>query len=134
MPKKASASNSVVSSVEEAAALFGVPSYRMNSRTFMVPGLNGRMRPMFMGQWTDDDGTAYRKGMADLLLSPKVPIGEQLVAVPLWVECKSGSGRLSPEQKAFRDHVTRNGAFFIEARDCATAVIEWFRARGVSRN
>jgi hypothetical protein len=135
---KVSASNAVVSAIESAAAIYGVRSYRMNSRTFMVPGAGGRERPMFMGQWKDENGETHRQGMADLLLTPRIPVvtatvGRVLMSVPLWVECKSGSGKLEPEQKLFRDDVTKAGAFYIEAHDSAQAVIDWFTIFGVSR-
>lgn len=152
MAKTVSASNAVVSAVETAAAMFGVRCYRMNSRTFKVVGASGRERPMFMGQWKDELGTVYHKGMADLLLTPRItvnpssslvhipmntpagsPIKPVSVCVPLWVECKSGSGVLTKEQKAFRDDVIKAEAFYIEAHDSAEEVIAWFEAMQVRR-
>jgi hypothetical protein len=142
MPKHVSASNSAVSSVEHAAALYGVRCYRMNSRTFEVEGAGGRKRPMFMGAWKDELGQHHFTGMADLLLTPRVrlPImdGSKFIdiataTIPLWVECKSGTGRLGPEQIAFRDDVVKAGAAYIEARDSAEAVIAWFDKMGVRR-
>lgn len=142
MPRPISASNAVVSAVENAALLYGVRCYRMNTRTFEVTGQGGRKRPMFMGSWRDELGQHHFTGMADLLLTPRVrlPImnGDKFVdiataTVCLWVECKSGTGRLSPEQQLFRDDVMKTGAAFIEARDSADAVIEWFDRMGVKR-
>lgn len=52
------------------------------------------------------------KGVADIL---GVLPGGRLIAV----ECKYGSGRLSPEQKLFRDRVTKQGGLFVEARSVA---------------
>lgn len=142
MPKYISASNSVVSSVEHAAALYGVRSYRMNSRTFEVEGAKGRKRPMFMGAWKDELGQHHFTGMADLLLTPRVrlPImnGDKFIdiataTIALWVECKSGTGRLSAEQTAFRDDVLKAGAAYIQARDSAEEVVAWFEKMGVKR-
>ena len=119
----------------------------------MVTGAGGRERPMFMGQWKDDLGEIHKKGMADLLLTPKIPVshlaGKSLIHIPmntsmkeeqpafvcvaLWVECKSGSGRLEPEQKLFRDDVLKAAAFYLEIHDSAEDVIEWFEQMGVRR-
>lgn len=152
MAKSVSASNAVVNAVETAAAMFGVRSYRMNSRVFRVTGAGGRERPMFMGQWKDELGTVYHKGMADLLLTPRIAFNQKTslvhipintpasspsnlisVCVPLWVECKSGSGVLTKEQKAFRNDVVKAGAFYIEAHDSADDVIAWFESMQVRR-
>jgi hypothetical protein len=109
---------------------------------------------MFFGQWNDDLGIVHRKGMADLLLTPRIAVWPALqegnpkwlmpvetapfdirlrVTVPLWVECKSGSGELDPEQIAFRDHVVKSGAYYLEAHDCADVVLEWFEFYWVLR-
>jgi hypothetical protein len=105
---------------------------------------------MFFGQWTDA-GEVHRKGMADLLLTPTVNFWPCLISqygldfplllrdmhlkvtVPLWVECKSGRGKLEPEQIAFRDHVQKSKNFYLQAHDCADVVIEWFNLFGVIR-
>ena len=152
MAKKVNAANAVVSSIEEAAAIYGVRCYRMQSRVFNVVGAGGRQRPMFVGGWRDKCGTHFESGMADLLLTPRIlvekpthlvhipintPGGANIqpitCSVPLWVECKSGSGVLSKEQKLFRDDVLDAGAFYIEAHDGPDAVIEWFETYGVKR-
>lgn len=142
MPKPISASNAVVSAVESACAIYGVRCYRMNTRVFEVAGQGGRKRPMFMGSWRDELGTHHFTGMADLLLTPRVrlPIlnGGKLVdiataTITLWVECKSGTGRLSPEQKEFRDDVVKAGAAYLEIRDSADELIAWFEKMGVKR-
>ena len=93
---------------------------------------------MFMGQWTDRFGAIHRKGMCDLLLTPRIDVAPfdsigNLVCVPLWVECKYGSGRLEPEQKLFRDDVLERGAFYLEVHDGPDALIEWFKSKGVRR-
>lgn len=152
MTKKINAANAVVGSIEEAAAIYGVRCYRMQSRVFNVVGIGGRPRPMFVGGWKDRFGTSHKGGMADILLTPKIlitppshlihipmntPGGVKVepiaVCVALWVECKSGSGKLNPEQKLFRDDVIEAGAFYIEAHDGPDAVIEWFEKYGVRR-
>ena len=160
MPKKISASNAAVSACISAAEIFGVPWYREQSRVFTVAGVGGRDRPMFVGDWTDDLGATHTKGKADLLMTPRVdvwkalahlalnqfknpaaliaPMNQRLdltlrIAVPLWVECKSGSGKLEVEQKLFRDHVTKAGNFYIEAHDSADPLMEWFRQMAVRR-
>jgi hypothetical protein len=88
---------------------------------------------MFMGQWRDKEGTLHRAGMPDLLLTPKLTLDGDEFAVVLWVECKAGTGKLSPEQEMFRDDVTEDGAFYIECRDSADSVIRWFEAYDVRR-
>jgi hypothetical protein len=135
-----SASNAVLQSIETACAIYGVRSYRMNTRAMSVVGVGGKERPMFFGSWKDANGELHRKGMADLFLTPKIPL-KKLVetdsglrfCVPLWVECKSGSGKLTEDQKLFRADVIEAGAFYIEAHDSADAVVEWFRQYGVTR-
>lgn len=142
---RTSASNAVVSSVENAAAIYGVRCYRMQSRTVQVKGAGGRERPMFMGAWKDALGVPHYKGMADVLLTPKIKVLTRSIrngllteesfvyAVALWVECKSGTGELRKEQVEFRNDVLAAGAFYIEAHDSADAVIEWFKQMGVAR-
>jgi hypothetical protein len=153
MAKKISAANAAVSACVSAAALFGVPAYRMQSRVVTVVGAGGGNRPMFIGEWIDDMGVKHYRGMADLLLTPCIdpftlcgvkgqffiPMNQRAdlpmnrIAVPLWVECKSGSGELEPEQKLFRDRVVSAGNFYVEAHDSADAVIAWFQQMGVRR-
>lgn len=145
MARQISASNAVVSSIEEAAGLFGVRSYRMNTRTFTVIGAGGRERPMFMGQWRDRYGIQHKKGMADLLLTPRIRISGRIdkaghvvgapsaFCVALWCECKAGTGRLSDDQKLFRDDVLDAGAYYLQIHDGPDAVISWFEEMGVRR-
>jgi hypothetical protein len=157
MPKSSrNAANDVVTSIEQVAALYGVRAYRMQSRVMTVVGAGGRTRPMFMGAWRDQLGQIHYKGMADLLLTPRIPMftvpmtiklkdgtEEQEpglyvprrmdCAVALWVEAKSGSGRLSPEQELFRDDVLKAGAFWIQAQDGPDDVLQWFENMGVRR-
>jgi hypothetical protein len=143
----------VVSAVLNAAALYGVQGYRMQSRQFTVVGAGGRQRPMFMGQWDDRFGTHHYAGMSDVLLTPKIMIvPEELksslgtsiptiakplilrIATVLWCECKSGKARLGYEQEAFRENVIATGGYWLECRDCATALVAWFQEHGVERD
>ena len=96
---------------------------------------------MFMGQWRDREGTLHSAGMADLLLTPRMMCESRYsvlgltvqIAAAVWVECKAGSGALRPEQRAFRDDVEQGGAVYIECRDSADPVVEWFNRNGVRR-
>ena len=135
MSRSSDRANSVVAAVEQVAQMYGVPCYRMQSRVFTVPGRGGKNRPMFVGQWRDDLGVIHHGGMADLLLHPRIwqARGEPSIPVPLWVEAKSGSGELEPEQVAFARHVMENGGFYLVAKDSADEVLAWFKAQGVAR-
>lgn len=142
---KIKASNAIVSAIQDAAALYRVPCFRMQSGAMTVQGDGGRERPMFFGGWTDDLGVLHHSGMSDLLLMPRVSVSSVIapyipnhdtrlmITVPLWVECKAGTGKLRIEQRAFRDYVLKSGAFFLEAHDCADVVIDWFRKFKVER-
>jgi hypothetical protein len=139
MPRRPiSASNAVVNAAEQVAAMYRVRYYRMNTRTFTVVGAGGRERPMFMGAWHNGDGIEYRKGMADLLLTPRIRAWPsvttpEFIAVPLWCECKSGTGRLSKEQILFRDDVIDAGSFYLQLNDAADELLRWFEEHGVRR-
>lgn len=136
-PRRISASNAVVNAVMQVAAIYGQPAYRMQSRCFTVTGAGGADRPLFIGQWDDMTGAHHFGGMCDVLLTPLIwlpgPIRPHRIQVPLWCECKSGTGQLTDEQKAFRDHVEATGGFWIECRDSADMLVAWFREHGVER-
>jgi hypothetical protein len=53
--------------------------------------------------------------------------------VPLWIECKFGSGRMTQDQKDFKRFVEGAGAFHICAHDSADEVMAWFKSHGVKR-
>jgi hypothetical protein len=126
--------NAAMAAVADAAALYGVRAYRMQSRTFTVKGAGGRDRPMFMGGWTDRLGVHHTKGMADFLLTPKIKIATGLrICVALWVEVKAGRDSLSADQVAFRDDVIDAGACWICAQDSCEELIAWFQKHGVER-
>lgn len=134
MSRASAAGNSVVKAIEDICGLFRVPVLRMQSRTFIVPGVGGRERPMFMGEWTDMFGYKHRKGMADLLAMPCIETGDGfLVTVPLWIECKAGTSEMRKEQIAFKEFVEAAGAYHLEARDSADPVIEWFKTNKVEK-
>jgi hypothetical protein len=138
MVQAINASNANMQAVADAAALYGVRAYRMQSRTFTVTGAGGRERPMFMGGWHDGTGIFHAKGMADFLLTPKIQVSTKLglpifASVALWVECKSGMGELTADQRAFRDDVLDAGAFWLCAKDSCGELIEWFRKHQVTR-
>jgi hypothetical protein len=110
---------------------------------FRVPGVDGKERPFFVGEWTDANGFLHRSGMADLLLQPTVhvkviPKGETKAVmmnctVPLWVEAKSGSGVLTAEQKNFQTWVTSIGAGYLCVTDSCEQLMEWFKEYGVKK-
>ena len=133
--KASAAGNSVVQAVEQACAIFGVRCYRQQSRAVTVVGVGGRPRPMFMGQWRDRNGTLHYAGIADLLLTPNIRWESGFVecVTALWVECKAGTGRLTDEQKAFKEDVEEAGAYYIECHDSADQVVQWFLDHGVQR-
>lgn len=142
MSASSKAANSVVQAVEQVAALYSVPAFRMQSRVFMVPGIGGRERPMVVGAWRDKLGEVHTRGMADLLLQPQIEVVWNdssprvliRVCVPLWVECKYGSGTLTKDQKVFRDYVVERGAHHLAvADDPVNEVLRWFADHGVER-
>lgn len=150
MSKASDAANAVVNAVEQICNLYGVQSTREHSRVIMVPGAAGRTRPMFFGKWIDDNGTVHNSGRADVLARPRVipfsltgcqnsnTVNSLLaeafrVTVPLWIECKSGDGRLSPDQRAFRAWVEGNGDYYLLIHDDARPLIEWFETHGVKK-
>lgn len=142
MSRASAAGNGVVKAVEDVCGLFGVPVLRMQTRTFTVPGAGGRERPFFVGEWTDAMGVKHRKGMADLLLMPQIRIKQCLehrpqqmlyVTIPLWVECKAGSGKLEKDQREFKDWVMSIGAAYLCVTDSCEALMDWFKNYGVEK-
>lgn len=119
-----------------------------------VEGTAGRWRPMFVGQWTDDFGKVHSSGKADLLARPKItvrfhngnpspascadpagllPAGKLLITVPLWIECKSGAGKMTQAQHAFKNWVETNGDTYLLIHDDIQPLIDWFTSHGVQR-
>lgn len=137
--------NAAMKAIADAAALYNVPVFRMQSRTFTVKGRGGTDRPMFIGGWVDECGRQRKRGMADLLLMPQIKIPAHygdgspvhcvptIVCVPLWCEVKAGRDSLSQDQSDFRDFVIKAGAFWLCCRDSAEELLEWFDDFGVRR-
>lgn len=135
--RRPSASNAVVTTILQTAAIFGQPCYRMQSRAFDVPGEEGKTRPFFVGAWTDRFGQTWFGGMPDCLCTPTIELSipgddgktriKIIVQVALWVECKSGRGALTEKQVRFRENVFATGGEWIECRDNADALLTWFK-------
>lgn len=143
MSRASEAANSVVKACIEACDLYRVPVLRMQSRAITMTDKRGAPHAYFMGRWRDDAGGQHTAGMADLLAMPRITlmypsdvnggVAISRITVPLWVECKYGAGRMDAEQVAFKQWVEAHGAYYVEARDCADAVLEWFHKMGVRR-
>jgi hypothetical protein len=142
LSRASDAANSVVYTAEQVCALYGVQVTREQSRMFNVQGTAGRWRPMFVGQWTDNFGKIHRAGKADLLARPQVnaimlSYGNTIatnISVPLWIECKSGEGRMTPDQIAFKNWVESNGDAYLLLLDDVRPLIAWFDERGVEKH
>ena len=149
MSRTSDAANAMVYAAEKVCGLYGVQFTREQSRTINVEGTAGRWRPMFFGMWTDGFGKIHRAGKADVLARPRVrlaavalanrwDIGQDAPAtmyttVPLWIECKTGAGRLKPDQIAFKNWVESNGDFYLLLHDDVRPLMEWFEERGVEK-
>lgn len=146
MSKASNAANSLVYTAEQVCALYGVQVTREQSIRLNVPmpGDSRGWRPIFIGQWKDNFGTVHRAGRADLLARPRVvlPITGDLVevlakhfriSVPLWIECKTGEGRMTPEQIAFKNWVESNGDAYLLLHDDVRPLLEWFESHGVEK-
>jgi len=143
MSRSSAAGNGVVKAVLDVCGLYGVPALRMQSRTFTVPGVGGTERPFFVGEWTDVEGVKPRRGMADLLLMPTVhvkviPHGEDRPVVmnttlPLWCECKAGTGTPDSEQKAFGRWAHSIGCGYLCITDSCQELMDWFTQMGVKK-
>ena len=161
MSRASDAGNGIMRAVIDYCHLYRVPFFRMQSRTFQVVGAQAKTRPMFTGEWTDLDGQVRRKGMADLLLMPQVTItigglvdktafdslpeelrkiitatyeGRASVTVPLWVECKAGAGKLTPDQQKFKAYVEAIGAYYLLVENNPEILLYWLTSHGVVQN
>ena len=63
------------------------------------------------GRWRKAKGVKARKGVADIT-GTMPPHGRSI-----YVECKTGTGSLSPAQRDFRDEVVGAGALYVLARN-----------------
>jgi hypothetical protein len=55
------------------------------------------------------------------------------ISIPFWIECKSGKGTLSHDQRAFRAWVLANGDEYMLVHDDVRPLIEWLEAHGVKK-
>lgn len=144
MSRASDAANGLMAAVGDVCGLWGVPLFRMNSRTVSVVGAGGRTRPMFFGQWTDDLGVVRRKGMADILTMPRITYSTRLGdsplmlqafphTVPLWIECKVGAGRMTEDQQCFKQYVENAGAYHLSLHDSADELILWLETHGAKK-
>lgn len=140
MSKASDAANAVVNAAAQVLDLYGVRYTREQSRVIQVEGAAGRWRPMFFGQWVDDFGVKHNSGKADLLARPRIWAATVLagtvagrISVPLWIECKAGKGRLSPDQIAFKNWVEANGDEYMLIHDDVRPLITWLDEHGVVR-
>jgi hypothetical protein len=124
--------------VEQVCGLYGVQCTREQSRTFNVQGAAGRWRPLFIGQWTDSFGKIHRQGRADFLARPRIRFDNALiqtyVSIPLWIECKSITGRQTPDQAAFQRWVQANGDYYMLLREDVRPLMTWFDEHGVVKH
>lgn len=142
-PRRVSPSNAVVHAIMQCAAIHGQPAYRMQSRMFEVPGEEGKLRPFFVGSWFDRFGQEHYGGMPDVLVTPTVLIeipgvdGQPRIQIftqlALWVEAKSGTGKLSEKQELFRQNVLATGGEWLLCRDSAEELLRWFSAHKLVR-
>jgi hypothetical protein len=134
--------NAVVYAAEQVCGLYGVQVTREQSIRINVPmpGDARGWRPIFVGQWKDNFGTVHRSGRADLLARPRIlismgvgPVHECYQSVPLWIECKSGEGRMSADQIEFKNYVESNGDAFLLLHDDVRPLLAWFDEHGVEK-
>ena len=139
MSRTSDASNAVVNACEQVLDLYGVQHTREQSRVVMVEGVAGRTRPMYFGKWIDNFGNVHCSGRADLLARPRISVPTSMpgcfepMSVPLWIECKSGKGTLSPDQRAFRAWVTENGDQYMVVHDDVRPLIAWLESHNVRK-
>lgn len=71
------------------------------------------------------------KGMADIVAFPwaVIPLIGVTAIRPLWIECKSASGKQSDEQSLFQAQVEENGHCYLLARS-VDDVSSWLIAQG----
>lgn len=143
MSKASDAANAVVYSAIQVCELYRVKTLRMQSRVIWVPGAAARPRPMFFGKWTDENGVEHNSGMADLLARPRLPIRNYLAGEPnlldkhiqitelLWIECKAGKGKMSPDQHAFKHYVESNGEHYVLVQNDLRPLMQWFDQHGL---
>lgn len=112
----------VLSAVLDILAVSRIYAIRLNTFSTRMP--NGRMVSTHSGG----------PGTADVLAFPNVaPNAAQVVKAwsirPLWIECKSASGKQSPEQKRFQADVEVRGHSYLIARG-SDDVLRWLKEHG----
>lgn len=144
MSRASEAANAVVYSVEKVLDLYGVDYTREQSRCVMVPD-NHRscgFRPLYFGEWKDSSGELHRKGKPDILARPRIPqpprgLADEhparFITTPLWIECKSGKGRMSTDQIQFKNWVESNGDSFILIHDDVRPLLLWLEMMNVKK-
>lgn len=50
--------------------------------------------------------------------------------IDTYIECKTGTNKLSKEQRKFRDEVTAAGKTFIELRDTVDELLDYLKVKG----
>lgn len=116
MSRASSNANAVVKSVTDLLSAHKIWHMRVQTG-----GLMGAKRFIRFG----------KVGAADVLalVNKYWGIGSQ----PLWIEAKSGTGRQSPDQKAFQVEVEAAGHSYIITRDGPDNLLAWLRIHGVIR-
>ena len=100
---------------------------RRNNVPVMVPAGNGRMRPIKVAQ----------NGTADIMATPFLNCIESELRyeheiVPLWIECKSDSGKQSQAQIDFEKQVKAAGHQYIVVRS-SDELKRWLIDHGAMR-
>lgn len=78
---------------------------RRNTRTIQVPGVGGRMRPMFFG----------KPGTADIMATYQKKIGGVWMLFLVWIEVKAPKGKQSEVQQKFQREVEDVGHSYVLA-------------------
>ncbi len=114
MPRRTRTPESYV--LEATLQLFAaerIYAMRMNSGALMVESKSGKRYPVKL----------HDPGTGDVLAL--VPAKTHLF-MPLWCECKAEGGKLSKDQKGFRDDVLRRGHAYIVVRD-TDEIVAWLK-------
>jgi hypothetical protein len=80
------------------------------------------MGVMRNGKWTRS-GT--RKGIADVMASKPIQVGDRVIGVQVAIEVKIGKDRQSEDQKKIEAEVIKSGGFYIIAKDWVSFFMQW---------
>lgn len=159
MSRSSDAANAVINAAEQVLDLYGVQHSREQSRVLNMKDDRDQRgyRPMYFGKWIDDEGKVHASGRADILARPKIQVrhpsatvmlttmvkelhpdadldlSNWKISIPLWIECKSGKGKLTPDQVAFRHWVVSNGDAWLLIHDDINPLIDWLKSHNVSK-